>query len=166
MSWRLVLNTVPPIHVRPYRTSQHAPPTRALSSFRKHFPSTACPPAHCRNRNLTVTDFDVMPTWILAPNQTAARAKHGACILHLRVRSGMTLEKKPNNEHYILNAATSCADGLKIKRHTICVATHIVCLLALLLDKKRRVSEETTACRRIRGNNRHKWKRSRPQPKC
>ena len=34
----------------------------------------------------------------------------------------MTLEKNPNNEHYILNAATSCADGFKIKRHTICVA--------------------------------------------
>ena len=62
------------VHVRPRRKSQHATPTRALSSFRKHFPSTACPPAHRRNRNLTVTDCDVMNTWIMTPSQNAARA--------------------------------------------------------------------------------------------
>ena len=42
----------------------------------------------------------------------------------------MNLEKTCNYEHYTLNAATSCADGVKIKQHTPCVASRIVRLLA------------------------------------
>ena len=35
----------------------------------------------------------------------------------------MTLEKKPDNEPCTLNAATPCADGVKIKQHASCVAS-------------------------------------------
>ena len=42
----------------------------------------------------------------------------------------MNLEKTCIYEHYTLNAATSCADIVKIKQHTPCVASRIVRLLA------------------------------------
>ena len=38
--------------------------------------------------------------------------------------------QKPNHQHHALGAAMSSDEGLKIKHHTSCVATHIVRLLA------------------------------------
>ena len=38
--------------------------------------------------------------------------------------------QKPNHQHYALEAAMSCDEGLEIKQHTSCVAPHIVRLLA------------------------------------
>ena len=40
------------------------------------------------------------------------------------------MNKKHNYEHYTLNAATTCADGMKIKQHGSCVASRILRLLA------------------------------------
>ena len=40
------------------------------------------------------------------------------------------MNEKHNYEHYTLNAATPCADGVKIKHHGSCVASRILRLLA------------------------------------
>ena len=127
---RLVRRDVQPQHVvecRRVPSSAVCRLTCARSIHREQFPPTVLPPAR-RHTNLTITDCDVMNTWILTSSQNAARAQHGACIFAGSCK--YDLGEKTNNEHYILNAATSCADGLKIKRHTKGVATHVVRLRA------------------------------------
>ena len=135
--------------------AQHAPSCRVISCWISCLPFTSAPdtqheiplrpalflyvannssllPCHSppAQTNLTSTGCDVMTTSIVAPTQHVAHAQRGVCTLHLRVCARMNLEKRPNCEHYTLDAATSCADGLTSKRHTSCVASRIVRLLA------------------------------------
>ena len=64
ISWSLVLC----IHVRSGHTTQTSTPTRSLPVHREQFPPTVLPAAR-RHTNLTITDCDVMNTWILTSNQ-------------------------------------------------------------------------------------------------
>ena len=74
MSWSLILDIVPSIHVRSRHTTRNSTPTRSLSVHREQFQIAPLPLASRTNTNLTSTDCDVMTTSIVAPNQNVARA--------------------------------------------------------------------------------------------
>ena len=64
MLWSLVVCD----HVRSGHMTQNSTPARSLPVHRQQFPPTVLPAAR-RHTNLTITDCDVMNTWILTSNQ-------------------------------------------------------------------------------------------------
>ena len=132
-------------------TTQNTTSTRSLPAPRKQFQP-------CAALAVTSTDCDVhdhvVPDIQPECGSCLTRRIYFAFARQCKYEHG----QKPNHQHHALEAAMSCDEGLKIKQHTSCVATPH--------RSPSCVSKETTACRRTRGNNRHIWKRNRPQPKC
>ena len=94
------------IHVCPGHTTQTPTLARSLPVHREQFPPTVLPAAR-RHTNLTITDCEVMNTWI----------------------PDVQPEKPKTVNNALLTMRGSCDYGSG-KRHTICVATRVVRLRA------------------------------------
>ena len=102
----------------------------SLRVHREQFQPAALPLASRRNTNHTSTDCDVHDH--VDPDVVP---ECGSC-LTLRIYFVFARQcryehgQKPNHQHCALEAAMSCDEGLEIKQHGSCAATHIVRLLA------------------------------------
>ena len=113
MSWSLVLC----IHVRSGHATQTSTPTGSLPVHREQFPPTVLPAAR-RHTNLTITDCDVMTTWILTSNQKTQTceqcALNAARFLRLRFRQAAhDLCRNPCRSPPCVSKETSTCHGIR-----------------------------------------------------